>query len=208
MHQSVDIKWGTIMYLEISGRQTGKTSRLVAAIDMHLSNPNNRACIVPHLFAHGNDILRKINRNYIKRAHVSTTIRSHVDWLRGVMDVSDNRVRFFYDEFDFHNTPDDVIPFETGYYCTTARFYRTQDHWKEYQNDPLLRLIVLNEFKHESYHGMKSIYPDFESLKDRIKFMGIEQFNHEFMTGFDSVIEEPKPKPKISFGQIPSILYK
>jgi len=194
------------MYLEISGRQTGKTARLVDAVEHHLTNPENVACVTTVNHPNGRDITRRINARYHNQLMTAVDYANHVERLHGRFDINDSRVRFFWDEFDFARYEDNVIPMKTGYYCTTAKFNRTQHHWEFWKNDPLLCLLVVNNFMYTSHHGMKSMFPDMARVAECIKSIGVDAFNHEYMTGFDKAIRESPPhimSTSPSFGRTP-----
>ena len=172
------------MYLELSPRQVGKTTRLIKAVEKHLSNPQNYACLTFHKMAYGKDIVRKIDSRFHERISYKSTFRNHDNHLRG----HDVRLKFFFDEFDFFSKLEDVPVIEDGYYCTTGKFTRKIEHWENWGNDPLLRLLVANDFIYTSTHGMK---PFFDApphkLDDMKRQLGEDHFKCEFQNTFDDM---------------------
>lgn len=181
------------MYVEISGRQTGKTSRLIRELEYHLSNPNNYACLVTHKMSWGLDLTRKMKTEYRDRVFFGTEIDMIVATARKKnLDPLTNNFRWFWDEFDFCR-PNNVVIMDTGYYATTPKFIRKFEDWELWYDDPLLCLVVANDFMYTSRHGMACFDADVEKMSKALKSLGAEKFNIEFLSGFDRFEEDADP---------------
>ncbi len=166
----------------------GKTTRLVKAITKHLSaRPDNYACLNVHKMAWGQDLVRQIDRSLHDRISYSSTFKNHDRHLRGYTDPFSDRVKYFFDEFDFCKV-EDVPVIEDGYYCTTAKFTRKVKDWENWGSDPLLRLLVANDFMYTAAHGMKPFFDAPPSkLDDAKKNLGKESFEIEYSHRFDDM---------------------
>lgn len=192
------------MYLELSARHTGKTARLREAMYAHLqANPDNFACITVHS-QHAADVFRKtIDKPWVDRVSVSSSINQHVDRLRGGMFINDKRVRMFWDEFDIHPSKVNVFPVENGYYAGTAVRTRTVEDWKNWHSDPLLSLIVANNFHYVTYNGMSNFFKNnFKTVDHWLKSIGADEFNRQFLCEFNRA-EEPEEEPNVPSGGFP-----
>lgn len=127
-------------YLEISGRQSGKTQRLIAAVENHAAS-NGMAVLVV-----GDGMLDVVKgrlaqvRGPEERPPVLiisySWMSSEVAELLKILEPYLPSPRWFFDEFDWH----DGVPVKDGaYYCTTARYLRNQDASAE--GDTLLTLV-------------------------------------------------------------------
>jgi len=184
------------MYLEISGRQTHKTARMIQEIERWLSNPNNFAILTVHSRQYADHLMRDIHPRYHDRLFIGPILHTNVQKLRGIMMPDNPRVRYFWDEFDFCNALDVPID-KNGYYTTTVKNKRTIEDWENWTNDPLLRLIVANDFMYTAHHGMKSFFDgDHRRLELVMDSMNQEQFDMEFMCGFDTCARREKPRDK------------
>jgi hypothetical protein len=141
------------MYLEISGRQTGKTSRLVkaaayAAIDTFLSD-EHRHIVVFGISKHEEKrIFYKIEdevKSYIKIPQYLDPEYYHEIMrnvhLGNITHQYDNAL-LFYDEFDFSRGK--VLPRHDGYYVTTPKYIRKYLPDQFVGEDTLRDLIYLN----------------------------------------------------------------
>lgn len=117
-------------YLEISGRQSGKTERLIEAVEKH-AEANGIALVVVHngLVDHMREKLFKTGVVVIPEDLMHSELVTQVE-------PSLEDVRWFFDEFDWLK---DVPVKEGAYYCTTARYLRKQDASAE--GDTLLTLV-------------------------------------------------------------------
>lgn len=181
------------MYLEISGRQTQKTQRLIAKLDYHLaSNDENIVCLTLPNMKMADNIIREINPAHKKRLWSHSQFKTHEDKLRGLMELNDPRILFMWDEFDFIHDIRNVPVHHNGYYCTTPKFKRETKDWVNWKNDPLLRLLIANNFQYVTYHGMKMFFDNdgnFNSdlFTDSISSFGFDKFSSEFMTDFNGI---------------------
>ena len=103
------------MYLEISGRQTGKTMRLVAEVNRFLGeNPDHVACIIVGTGGMIRDFHRRFpadindfrGNNPCPRIHIRTSYKELVNSFRnprGGRVVAEENIRWFWDEFDYHS---------------------------------------------------------------------------------------------------------
>lgn len=121
--------WDT--YLEISGRQSGKTERLVAAAKQHADDGGVALVVVF-------DGLTDYIRNMLGQCHGVIVIPEelmHSELVTLSAPLLEN-VRWFFDEFDWLK---DVPIIDDAYYCTTARYLRKRDANPE--GDTLLTLV-------------------------------------------------------------------
>ena len=132
------------MFVEISGKQTGKTTRLVEHAANHLllnaQNSEHRITIVSITINHGEGIKRKITQKifdilstsddnswvYLTRFFGTDNFTSVVDGLKQRINVKNTMVqprgmdtgRYYVDEFSFINS-NRLRVLEGSYYCTT-----------------------------------------------------------------------------------------
>ncbi len=122
------------MYVEVSGRQSGKTQRLCGAIDQWLQLSDRKVAYVICRFQRDFDRIRArcVEQNRVNRAQR--------------MCIEENlypTVKFFVDEFDY--VDDHLLNIHSnGYYCTTARKFRTED-----EDDFFTRLIEVAESRND-----------------------------------------------------------
>lgn len=117
-------------YLEISGRQSGKTERLIEAVQKHVE-AQGVALVVVH-----NGLTDHIRERLSQSGVI--VIPEHLMHSKLVTDVEPQleNVRWFFDEFDWLKN----VPVKAGaYYCTTARYLRKRDARPE--GDTLLTLV-------------------------------------------------------------------
>lgn len=183
------------MYIEISGRCTGKSARLVQHLISHvLSGNKNHACVVVPNMAMGkhlrDNIRQAIDHSYKntrihpkvdKRIHISTSYRENINHLVA-HNVSPKNVWYYWDEAD-HCKPGQLLPKSQGFYVTTLRFERNTEEWSNWENDQFLRIIVANGCHYNTYHGIKSFITEsrMEDFKNYSKSMSAEQFKAEYM---------------------------
>lgn len=118
-------------YLEISGRLSGKTERLAAAVKEHVEASGIALVVVSNgLVDHMREKLFQTGVVVIPEDLM------HSKLVTGVEPQLEN-VRWFFDEFDWLKN----VPVKEGaYYATTARYLRKQDASAE--GDILLKLVV------------------------------------------------------------------
>lgn len=193
------------MYLEISGRQTGKTTRLCKDIVKHLdSKPSAIACLIFLNNAMRMHYQRLIPNEYHDRVIYSTDFKQvettvvQLNTLSIAKFFRDSRlgssletseelfkdVKFYFDEFDFMDIAN-VPVIENAYYVTTRNEIRTMDDWIFWRKDRLLRLLVANDFMYTSKHGMSCMI-DGEAKLDAVwRCLDKESFQQEYLSGFD-----------------------
>lgn len=132
-------------YLEISGRQTGKTTRLIRAMKNHIDHGGNCIvfCMNYKMFTLICELLRE--SKYI----------NHVYYYKKVDPVYEiKNVKNFFDEFDFIDDLKTLKYFdERGYYCTSpckVRDFGDFQKPEKLNNDLLLQLIAYSGFNYES----------------------------------------------------------
>ena len=120
------------------------------------------------------------------------------------MRPDDPRILYMWDEFDFIRDPRNVPIMQHGYYNSTPKFQRRLKDWANWRNDPLLRLFVANDFMYTAHHGMKAFFnQDDGAFEHALLGLGVENFNNEFMSGFDTAEPEPRPKRRRNTGDFP-----
>lgn len=128
-------------YLEISGRQTGKTTRLVNAMIDHLSCGGS--CI---LYTHSRKMFQVICEIIYHEYGDVSKVKYYLD--KG---IEMERVRNYFDEFDFNDKLQSLGAFDAkGYYCTTVTKLRDIKDLQNPKGDLLLELIKHSNFNFES----------------------------------------------------------
>jgi thymidine kinase len=147
---------GQNIYLEISPRQTGKTTRLVqAATDWINKNLENHAIICT----------------------VNNSAKKHVQYLINIYLINNHRIKvitqhesitylknlkWFYDEFDHFEKKNLLIIDETGYYVTTPKFIRNEIK----SDDLLMNLLKTKNGEYERYERDKTLLDFWEFDKE------------------------------------------
>ena len=152
--------------VEISGRQTGKTTRLCKAVASHVTNGG-----YAYVYTINNN-MGKIIKEKLHEYLGADYIFSCVFFNRGeyaiktIGWISDElkRVRHFYDEFDFFDCMRDVHLDSKGYYCTTPRIGRSYYQFTQFlrnkyndrtfddtEYDIMFRLMDLCKLNYTSY---------------------------------------------------------
>lgn len=161
------------MYLEISGRRTGKTTRLLTAIHKAYMAGERVAVFVP-TYGMGNIIRETIDKNNyidIEDRHTVEIYINKKEFDKRLLDtgltIEDFKV--FYEEFDYFRKNNEVIISENGYYVTTPCKIRRD--YKDTENDVLLKLIDMNAgsyVKHINKELVDAMYSD-NHYKQEIK---------------------------------------
>lgn len=187
------------MYLEISGRRTHKTNRLLTEMESWLVNPTHYAVLITPRGSYSKELAEQTNPRSHPRLVAGTEIQPILEKLKSVAYMPN--VRWFWDEFDscdIRNVP----VMETGYYTTTPVKVRKLIDWGRWQSDKLLRLIVANEFMYTTHHGMNYFFGkegmDIEEVQRMKKNLGFARFNAEFFCEFQDSFDENRdiPPPK------------
>lgn len=171
------------MYLEISGRQTGKTSRLIEhASDYLQNNPTHRIGIVSPNF----DSCKRIENQILENC--GGDYRNNIKKVTSVMDLRGYIFNYVYfDEFSYIHTRNTHLIEETisnlmpenhqnQYYCTTPNGFeigattlldyfrqrgfqiQSYDVSNEFRNDPMYQFEV-NLFDDWCIHHELEMYP-------------------------------------------------
>lgn len=189
------IKWDVYnqsikLELEISGRQTGKTSRLVDAMVKHIKVDG-----ICFLYCISQD-MGKIIRSKIQEILPVTELNGIVyinptglDFAK--MDINDlKHVRYFFDEFDFLKKEHQTYH-PTGYYCTTPSKLRDSVTFS--------KLLAWSKF----ICNDDNIYSDsdlLERLIMRTNFNFERRMNYDLVKRFGN--DYPKEKLRIESGEI------
>lgn len=190
------------MYLEISGRRTGKTTRLVRELNTWLLNTSGgyATLVTPNrpMFEH---LTHGIDPKFRDRVKGCSDIETSLRWSLGKFIFEDARVhRIFIDEFDFCN-PRSVPIFHNGYYVTTPKFVRSGTDLEYWRDDILLTLLVESEFCYESHTSLGMFHADGKFDIDRIRGMcnniGKSKFQCEILSNFVSI---PHPEKELKEG--------
>lgn len=163
------------MYLEISGRRTGKTTRLIDAARL-AAEQHNSVVIVTFNSAQAFHLREKyrLPDNIIITATAGLNV---IDEKRDL--ISWDLVPYFWEEFEFI---DNVRLNVNDYYCTTPRNLRSIKDVKKWKNgkreDLLLDLISLNK-------GIYVKHNNFGILTDKNSYgLMVEEFNAELKGHF------------------------
>lgn len=156
------------MYLEISPRQSGKTTRLINAALSYVHDSKSSVAIVILRCGRIADNYRKqysqtLRESEAKRLHFVSTIPEMGKIINGPH-MAGKRVVRFWDEFD--SLPEDqLLISKIDYYATTPHHLRDAqdvlDHFIGIKRDKLLELVAMSE-------GRIINYPSF--IKDPFIF--------------------------------------
>lgn len=135
---SLDLK----LYVEISPRQVGKTTRLFERMNEWLNSDEKNVAFLQCLkMDYFHQVISKLEPEKRQRVLYVQDGNSYDKLQRG---IEHHRIAFFCDEFDllskgrFFFVPD-------GYYCTTPGYYRDKTRYVEWKignvDDPLLSLV-------------------------------------------------------------------
>lgn len=177
------------LYLEISARQTGKTTRLVSAVVSHAVFSGD-CVVVAHNAQTGRMLKEMIEPELILQEHRNrvtyVSAGSLSRWKKNVdhSDITFENLRVFYDEFDWFKSDSYFFFDSSGYYTTTPFRLRTADDIVEYKKelkfDPMLKLLDHTGGRYVAY----SIYPTvlrtpLEQIKEWDNVLSDESFAKE-----------------------------
>jgi len=148
------------MYLEISPRQSGKTSRLVDEVNRHLTKSERKVWIFSPNYNMASNLTKKVNvfcpmpnKFSSKKLMISSanSLQTHS------YDMS--QYRLFFDEFDFMDDKEfwfslmtSGAKFNDAYFCTTPKKIRTlKELVKRKTSDPLIKLLRKNKHNYAKY---------------------------------------------------------
>jgi hypothetical protein len=160
------------MYLEISPRASGKTFRLITAIETELANnPRGIVSLNTPSFRAFKAVREELKKGFQHRLVYRDKEASDLNPV----------VRRFYDEFDLIGGLGNNDIHETGYYVTTAARTRKIEEL-DFEGDFLLKLLFRNAFRYESKMISldSSLYTP-ELLANGREKMKIEDFNREYL---------------------------
>lgn len=119
------------IYVEISPRQTGKTTRLVNSVKKFLDRNSNNKKMIPVVVTIKNSMSKIISDMLVDYGvDVNRVIFSDTMYIHG---YRDNVYTFFVDEFDFIDRSKLFIC-ENSYYCTTMKNSEGDDFTKQLYN--------------------------------------------------------------------------
>ncbi len=177
------------MYVEISPRQTGKTTRLIAAIKAHLAaHPSNEA------------ILYAVNYNYIYNS-MPLVDQGRINRFSRCSYAGRNKIKLFVDEFDYLLSMEDFneircrYNLNNSYWSTTPRFIRNSI---KKDDDVLLSILFLNGGKWFSMNkaNVRHVWRNRFYLKTISKeVMKIEYFGYWFPPGMLPVLSKDVYSP-------------
>jgi len=170
------------MYLEISPRQTGKTSRLVTAVKHHVLDGGSAA-----VFANNMAMCQNIKQYFTDKELYNVDFFSSMERFEKSLigrRPHKNKYKIFVDEFDFMQSKN--VPLDRdGYYVGTPMKLRTLDdivfHKQGIKPDTLLELLEMNKGKYE----VQSVYDRIleMSISDLVSYkqmLSTEQLSAEF----------------------------
>lgn len=147
------------MYLEISGRRSGKTTRLLAAIAK-----SDKPCIV---VSPNRSIGRRIEHKNIAYNITSSVLLKLINDLYMTHHLTED-FNWFFEEFDYMK---DILFLKKGYYCTTPIKIRDLKHRQLFSRgkveDNLLSLIKLNDGQYHNYISGSIIKEFSNSIPER-----------------------------------------
>ena len=168
------------MYLEISPRRTGKSTRLIKAVQEWIATEKNVALMFPH----NHSWARELGKSIGERPRDSVEFVYGSQNFYNLMEGCDRTKNFkvFVDEFDFIQW----FPVDReGYYATTPKQYRSKKDIVDFmlgeKTDPMLDLIQMNDGKYEQYSPMSWMKDmSITQLKDMEKMYEREHYQQEF----------------------------
>jgi hypothetical protein len=142
------------MYLEVSPRRTGKTTRLVRAIKQYIKEDAQTALVFTHSHSWANELGKLIGERKRGQVEFMYNKKNFDDYLIGCDRTVTQRI--FVDEFDFL----DWYPIEiNGYYVTTPKRQRSVADMMSFMlgetEDKMLQLIAFNNGHYEQYSPME-----------------------------------------------------
>ena len=127
----------TNFYLELAGRATGKTYRLVGAVNDWLNQNDLNIAIVYAMGERGKLRIQNDKRIVDKSRVFTTEVTSRV-----------GDIKRFFDDFDFYHEIASKFPLEGYYTSTPAKIRDILDFGKD---DFLYKLLEANDWKYVSY---------------------------------------------------------
>jgi hypothetical protein len=142
-------------YLEISPRQSGKTYRLINAVNKHL-NLGGTAFI----YTMNNQMDRYIENKLVRKDRVKFNPRQYDIKAYHFCDV-----RHFYDEFDYLSNRTQLEFHSSGYYSTTPCKLRTLHDLIDCEtgkfnvdtDDFLIQLLIKNKIIYKSFESIRNL---------------------------------------------------
>lgn len=129
------------IYVEITPRQSGKTTRLVKNVKKFLTTNSNNDKIIPVVVTVKNTMSKNIKGMLSDYGvDVNRVIFSNTMFING---KSDYKYKFFVDEFDFIERSKLFIC-ENSYYCTTMKNSEGDDFSKQLYNTFLNSILWKN----------------------------------------------------------------
>ena len=153
------------LYLEISGRQTGKTTRMVDDMVNHLDNGGMVFLYTSMSASYTKMIIQSVLEKY-KYDSSKFVINPTENYLK-TSDLSNECIRNYYDEFDFNKNLGGVD--FNGYFCTTCSHLRSFEDFLDPSNYDLLLVLMkttkLNYVAIRNEKMYKSIWLDEKTSK-------------------------------------------
>lgn len=148
------------MYLEISGRQCGKTTRLVKQAEELLKTnaPMINLFIYNKSYLKHNPGIKELYNKYKNQIHVYTP-----EIVNRNIGCNTNDLYLyptFWDEFDFYENIDSFAQYikDTDYFVTTSKFKRDISTINIHKTDDfLIKLIIMNKGNVVHYYNMLKI---------------------------------------------------
>jgi hypothetical protein len=131
------------MYLEISGRATGKTTRLIEDVSKRVVEGGY--CVI---FT-SNNFLKNMLCGITKNINIYTSYDRYIEQHRGISIPDDTY--FYYDDFDMFNDP--IIISKMGYYTTTAKRIRTKSDFEAWESGELVDPMITLLYAVKNYDG-------------------------------------------------------
>ena len=142
------------MYVEISGRRTGKTTRLIKEVIKQVSYGKNCAIITPfnnmYIYRLLKDNLGSIDCEVDIESRKRIIVYSNVPIDNKSKGLIFRQTKLFYDEFAFID-PESIIIDTTGYYATTPnKTYTGIERMTPYKYS-LLKVLEANKYQYAKY---------------------------------------------------------
>jgi len=148
------------LYVEISGRQTGKTTRMIDDMVKHIKN-GGTCCLYTMSHRMRKHIVDIVNKKVIRDNPYTVIFPHEFKYLEEQQILKQSDIKNYFDEFDFLDL-NEIFFDPNGYYCTTSSKLRNKNdlfNEEKRNNDFLLKLIWEKNLNYVSYKNDPEKFP-------------------------------------------------
>ena len=169
------------MYLEISARRSGKTTRLRKALKEYLFDKNNKAIVIG--FSHV-ALMNFVIHDMYKDIEYKDQIYTLYDFQGGLIGIQDkSNYKFFYDEFDWCKPEQRYVDLN-GHYCTTPAKKREKKDIKNHKKGIIYDFLLDLLDKNEGMFNKLTANVTLDQIKEFKQVLNPEEFEVEFKAEF------------------------